>query len=270
MSFDSYSGALPLTVVHSDRGMVLQRIVGIKHIDEGLVLLMDDDIIVAPETPTRLLTPIVKRTCEVSVPESPRQSTVRYVVLALTGNAFPHWLQSWAYVMGGGYRYYYRSLVDGQAVPTECGQGAIIAVDSHSLKRCNFKRTMVYDSFRYALREDSAFLIEAVNAGLRVSMIGGCVYEHLGVDHTRTPERQYWSGHAEAFNNWYFWFNNILPRYKMVFTRAFCLVFFIHRLIGGGVLAALACCKNRSLNRLRGYVAGTWAIFHARHGQNEK
>ena len=241
--------------VHSPRGMVTQRAVGIKEARFRYLLLLDDDIVFRDvEAVERLFSEMLQHNAVLALPYSPEAypQGKRRLIYALFGMAVPTSKRYLGYTAGGGF-YYPKNPSFEQPYVIEGGRGCCIVADKDFLvKYCIFGDPDL-EKVPYPLREDGAFVFDVVRHGGKAILIGNVPYDHLGGARKLSSQRLFASYEASVFNNYIFWRKYIRGRYRMEIVP---LIAFAWHLTGIFVFSILSCLRHKNFYPILGWAWG--------------
>lgn len=241
--------------IHSPRGMITQRMVGIKEAKFRYLLLLDDDIIFKDcQAVERLFSEMLRHDAVLALPYSPEAypQGKRKLIYALFGMAVPTSKRYLGYTAGGGF-YYPRNPSFEQPYEVEGGYGCYIAADRDFLVKNLVFGDLDLEKLPYALRDDGAFVLDVVRHGGKAILVGNVPYDHLGGERKLGPQRLLSSYEASVFNNYVFWRKYIKGRYRIQIVPAIALGW---HLTGIFVFALLSCLRHKSVRPLLGAVRG--------------
>lgn len=250
--------------VHDKRGMVTQRAGGIRAANHRHLLLLDDDVVIAPNTAELLLTAMRERNAVCVIPYWaegwPKGIFLRFF-MSFWGIAIPRSNGGIRYTAGGGY--YYPAKEPTEPWVTEGGSGAILLVNRNFCLNQQCLGDVVFqDVSVYALREDGAFIFDIYQKGGLCLMIGGISFEHLGGTTRLDPSRLEMSYRALIYNHYLFWRKYIYSQHNRSFSNRIKSRLSYYKYLAGSILLSLmSACRSMRLQPLRGLIAGLHLIF---------
>jgi glycosyltransferase involved in cell wall biosynthesis len=200
--------------VQAERGMVTQRSAGILSARNRLTLLLDDDVVLAPDAAKLLIRALEGQQAHCVVPFWPEawgENRAARLLNAWSGIAVPRSAGGIEYLAGGGF-YYPTSEPPAEGWRTCGGSGAVIGIDRDfavAAKATGDPALQVISS--YAMHEDGALILTWHQRGGKCLMIPGVKFEHLGGTTRLAPDRLYMSYQAQVYNHWYFWRSYLKP-----------------------------------------------------------
>jgi GT2 family glycosyltransferase len=250
--------------VQAERGMVTQRAAGILAAKTEYLLLLDDDVVLAPNVAEVLLQAMFEQQAACIVPYWaegwPRKKFVRSL-MAFWGIAIPRETGGIHFTAGGGY--YYPRQEPTSPWETHGGAGAVILVNREFCRANECLGDVSLQEFSvYALRDDGAFILDIFRKGGRCLMAGGAMFIHLGGTTRLDPSRLKMAYTAQIYNHYLFWKNYIQPEHSKTFTARFrtCLAFCWY-LAGIMVLGILASIQGKSVQPICGIRIGLKLLF---------
>jgi len=245
--------------VRTERGMVTQRAAGIREAHCRLILLLDDDIVLAADVAERLLRPLTRNRADCAVPywpESwPKTGKVRNLS-AFWGMAVPRPEGGISYTLGGGY-YYPLNEPPEEGWETSGGAGAVIAVNRDFALAVDATGDKDFQRIcAYALRDDGALILTWRLRGGKCLMLPGIRFQHLGGTSRLAPDRLAMAYQAQVFNHVIFWVKYVLPTCisRKARFKAFCALALY--LAGVTFFAFATAITARSIQPLQGLLAG--------------
>lgn len=245
--------------VRAERGMVTQRAAGIVAAKNKYLLLLDDDVVLAPNAADVLLSTMQERHAACIAPywdEGWPKKTFTIAFMAFWGMAIPRARGGIRYTAGGGYYYPRQKLTT--PWETHGGAGAVIMVDREfCLKKGCLGDVTLQEVSVYALRDDGAFILDIHQKGGLCFMVAGVGFEHLGGTTRLDPSRLEMSYKALLYNHYLFWKNYIKPMHsRTTHARLMARFSVCWYLAGSIVLGLLAAGRARSMQPIRGIISG--------------
>ncbi len=243
-------------VFHSEKGMIAQRLSGIKRANQRFVLLLDDDIIFHSKDATQKLIGALTTHCAQCVvphyPDDHKEGRIYKILQAIFFISRPSGQDKLTYNRAGGYIYPDHPPTTSPQL-TEGGRGACIAVDRDWLISENLLKPNVLHQTKYALRDDGIFILDIVRKNGNAIMIGNIELEHIGIAHRIDSDRLYAINSASIFNNYVFWKDYIYSKFRYRALSMLCFSWFIVGQLFFGVLRSV---KHRKYRPLAGFLEG--------------
>lgn len=247
------------------RGMVSQRAVCIREARYPHVILMDDDIVPAPDTAERLLDTLLTRNTQCVVPYWPegwpRKPVVRWLN-KFWGIAVPQKEGGITYTSGGGYVYPLREPpVEGWV--TLGGAGALIALEKgFAVQNCISGDLDLQKVGAYALREDGQLILSIARKGGRCLMIPGIRFKHMGGSTRLSSDRLRMAFKSQICNQYIFWRKYFKPEYDDRFLSLLKSQFSITRYLLGICFFGIAMSlRSASCQPIQGIAAGFISLW---------
>jgi GT2 family glycosyltransferase len=242
------------------RGMVSQRAAGIREAQYPLLILIDDDIVLAPDAVERLFDPLVRRNVECVVPywpeAWPKKPAVRWWN-KVWGIAIPRKEGGITYTNGGGF-FYPLSAPPAQGWVTLGGPGGLIALKKDfAIENSIFGDLDLQNIGAYALREDAQFILSIAKKGGRCLMIPRIVFKHMGGTTRLSPGRLRMHFKAQIYNQYIFWRKYIRPECNTsVFRLLKSQLAIIRYMLGICSFGIAMSLRSRSYQPIQGIAAG--------------
>jgi GT2 family glycosyltransferase len=245
--------------------MVTQRAGGIVAAKNKYLLLLDDDLILEPNTAESLLQTMYTQNADCVVPyweEGNSGKRITKILLSFFGIAIPQKSGGIRYTPGGGY-YYSEQEPAGELWETQGGAGAVIMVNREfCIQKNSLGDKSLQEISVYALREDGAFILDIFRKGGSCLMIGGVNFIHLGGTTRLDPSRLELTYIAQIYNSHLFWKHYIQPQYeKSIFTRLMTRMAFLRYLLGTMTIGLLIALRAKSFQPIRGIFKGLKMLY---------
>lgn len=202
--------AINQRVVYSDKGMLLQRIVGYEEARTEYVLLLDDDIEFEANLVEELSLPIVEEKCNLTFPiykELLLQGGIRSVISAVTLSSIPNRRDKNQFIkimFSGGSRYNSNLDNSEKYLYSESAPGMCIFAKRNSLIKLNLRDELWIDNVGYPLREDAALIYKAYLNGNKIIGVQGINITHLDGGSSE-DNRNLKAAYANGYNQILFW-----------------------------------------------------------------
>ena len=250
--------------VYSQKGMITQRAKGIAAAKHKYALLLDDDILLEPDSAEVLLRSLWQYQADCVVPywSEGWPSGINRLIFAFWGIAIPRRKGGIKYTAGGGY-YFPLSAPGPEGWETFGGAGAVIAINRKFAveKQALGDRDLEKVQY-YALREDGAFISALAQSGGKCLMVGGVKFTHLGVNRvSKSNIAQRYEAHV--FNHYIFWNKYILPDYRSSIVGRFkAKMAFVWYFMGISFLCSISSIRHLSMEPMKGIIKGIALIVH--------
>lgn len=212
------------TIVFSEKGMLLQRIIGYEKASAEYVLLLDDDVEFESDIVEKLSKPVLEGKAALSFPiyeELLPQKGMKGAVSALTLSAVPSLRGSNKYVKilpSGGYMYNRNySNADGwlysESAPGMCVFGA-----RQALININLREELWVEKASYPLREDAVLIYKAFLKNYEAVGVDNIEIEHLDTGSSEN-NRNIKAAYSTTLNHIIFWYKFIFKESKNIFKK---------------------------------------------------
>lgn len=212
------------TLVFSEKGMLLQRIMGYEKATSEYVLLLDDDVEFEPHMIEKLSKPVLEGKVALSFPiyeELLPQKGMKGAVSALTLSAVPSLRGSSKYVKilpSGGYMYNRNySNADGWLY-SESAPGMCVFGERQALIDCNLREELWVENPGYALRDDAIVIYKAFLNGYKAVGVDNIEITHLDTGSSEN-NRNIKAAYATTLNHVIFWHRFIFKESKNIFKK---------------------------------------------------
>lgn len=211
------------TFVRSQKGMLLQRIVGYESAKSKYVLLLDDDVEFESDLIEKLSKPILEDKGNISFPIYTHLlpiGGIRSLIGAITLAAVPRIKSDDRFVKilpSGGYSYR-KKIEDKQYLYSDSAPGMCVLAERNALLNINLRDELWIDRVGYPLREDAVLMYKAVINNNKSLGVTGINIEHLdGGSGEKT--RNIKAAYANGFNHILFWKRFIYSNSESVLNK---------------------------------------------------
>ena len=196
-------------IVRSDKGMLLQRIVGYEEASGEYVLLLDDDVEFEEELIEKLSKPILENKASIAFPIYPEllpRKGIRSAISAFTLGAIPRKKDDYfvKIIPSGGYSYNKSLDKADKYLYSESAPGMCVFAKTQVLKNINLRGELWIDNVIYPLREDAVLMYKTVLAGNKSIGVLGIDITHLDGG-SNESNRNLKAAYANGFNHILFW-----------------------------------------------------------------
>ena len=196
-------------IVRSDKGMLLQRIVGYEEASSKYVLLLDDDVEFEAGLIEKLSKPILENKANITFPiytELLPPGGIRSAISAFTLGAVPRKEDDYfvKILPSGGYSYNKNLDSSNEYLYSESAPGMCVFAKTQVLKEINLREELWIDNVGYPLREDAVLMYKTVLAGNKSIGILGVDITHLDGG-SNENNRNLKAAYANGFNHILFW-----------------------------------------------------------------
>lgn len=196
-------------IIRSDKGMLLQRIVGYEEANSEYVLLLDDDVEFEEELIEKLSKPILENKASITFPIYPEllpAGGVRSAISAFTLGALPRKKDDYfvKIIPSGGYSYNKNLDKTDEYLYSESAPGMCVFAKTQVLKDINLRDEIWIDNVGYPLREDAVLMYKTVLAGNKSIGINNIDIIHLDGGSSEN-NRNLKAAYSNGFNHILFW-----------------------------------------------------------------
>ena len=196
-------------IVRSDKGMLLQRIVGYEEASSEYVLLLDDDVEFEAGLIEKLSKPILENKANITFPIYPEllpTGGIRSAISAFTLGAVPRKEDDYfvKILPSGGYSYNKNLDSSNKYLYSESAPGMCVFAKTQVLKEINLREELWIDNVGYPLREDAVLMYKTVLDGNKSIGVLGIDIAHLDGGSSQN-NRNLKAAYANGFNHILFW-----------------------------------------------------------------
>lgn len=197
-------------VVYSDKGMLLQRIVGYEEAKTEYVLLLDDDVEFGSNLIKELSQPIIEGKCSLTFPiykELLLQGGIRSFISAVTLSSVPNKKDKNQFVkimFSGGSRYNSNLDNSEKYLYSESAPGMCVFAKRDSLIKLNLREELWIDKVGYPLREDATLIYKSYLNENKIIGVQGIDITHLDGGSSESS-RNLKAAYANGYNQILFW-----------------------------------------------------------------
>ena len=222
-------------VVYSEKGMFLQRVVGVEEAKTEYVLLLDDDIEFDENLVKELYQPIKEKKCDISFPIYKGlllNGGAKSLISAFTCSSVPNKKNKTKFVEfmdTGGFRYNSNLDKSDKYLYSQSAPGMCVFGKTSALKKINLRDELWIDKVGYALREDAVLIYKAFLENYKIIGVQGIKIEHLDAGSSE-KNRNLKEAYAQTYNHILFWKRFIYGYKKSFFKKLkakICLTYWI-------------------------------------------
>ena len=208
-------------IVYSEKGMFLQRIIGIEEVKTDYVLLLDDDVEFNENLVEELYLPIKEGKSEISFPiykELLLSGGIKSLISAFMGSSIPSKKNKTKFVEfmdTGGFRYNSNLEDSEKYLYSESAPGMCVFGRTDVLKKINLKDELWIDKVGYPLREDAVLIYKAFLNNYKIIGVQGIEIKHLDAGSSE-ENRNLKEAYALTYNHILFW-KRFIYNYKKTF-----------------------------------------------------
>lgn len=204
-------------IVYSEKGMLLQRIIGYEEAKTEYVLLVDDDIEFESNLIEKLSKPILEKKSTITFPiyeELLFQSKFKALISACTLSSMPmkNDKNNFVKIMSSGGSKYNSNLENSNSyLYSESAPGMCVFSRKDTLINSNLREEMWIDSVGYPLREDAVLIYKSFLNNNKIIGIKGVKITHLDGGSSEN-NRNLKATYANSYNHILFWKRFIYER----------------------------------------------------------
>ncbi|MGL4570225.1 MAG: glycosyltransferase [Clostridium sp.] len=211
-------------IIYSEKGMLLQRIIGYEEANTEFILLLDDDVQFDKNLVDELMKPIEEGRCKVSFPiykDLLLQGGIRRVISAITLSSIPNKKDKETFVKimdSGGFTYNCNLSESEKYLYSESAPGMCVFAERKALLDVNLREDLWIDRTEYPLREDAVLIYKLHLNNNKVIGVQDINIVHLdggGEEHGRNLKAAYSNG----YNQILFWKRFIYTNKKGMFNK---------------------------------------------------
>lgn len=208
-------------IVYSEKGMLLQRIVGYEEAKTEYVLLLDDDVEFEEDMIQKLSKPILKNKANITFPiykELLPVGGVRSIIAACTLAAVPRRKKDDYFVKllpSAGYSYNNYLENSEKWLYSESAPGMCVFAKKEDLLQCKLRDERWVENTGYALRDDAIFVYKAILSGYKCIGVQDIHINHLDAGSSES-NRNLKASYANGYNHLIFWKRFIYKKSRYV------------------------------------------------------
>lgn len=196
-------------IVYSEKGMLLQRIVGYEESNTDYVLLLDDDVEFESKLIEKLSGPILKNKANITFPIYKGLlpvGCVRSLIAAVTLSAVPSKKSNSFVKILPSAGYSYNSNLDNSLkyLYSESAPGMCVFGERKSIMELELRDELWIDNVGYPLREDAVLMYKAHLQGNLINGIRDVDITHLDAGSSES-NRSLKAAYANGYNHLLFW-----------------------------------------------------------------
>lgn len=260
-------------IVRSDKGMLLQRIVGYEEASSEYVLLLDDDVEFESELVEKLSKPILENKANITFPIYPEllpHGGIRSVISAFTLGAVPRKKDDYfvKILPSGGYSYNKNLESSNKYLYSESAPGMCVFAKTKVLKEINLRDELWIDNVGYPLREDAVLMYKTVLAGNKSIGVLGIDITHLDGGSSQN-NRNLKAAYANGFNHILFWRKFVKENSKSKINTLLSTISIYHWAISSICYCTIKFITSRDLELYKASVNGISEGFKYISNKNE-
>lgn len=261
------------TFYYAPKGMISQRLFGIKKCKTQYALICDDDVAFESNFVKTLHEPVLKGICQLSagpllsfLPEKGIGGFLDTIMGAGVPTIF-HREMYCKILATSGYSYnrhidtFSHIYMETESLPWTCFYGDVV-----SMRKIHLEDEIWLDSHGYAALDDQTMFYKAKLLGIKTVVVTNAVYQHLDAK-TSTKNNRDAAMYSSSFNRIVFWHRFLYSEEKNIFKKIYLRICFAYRMIWAKVFNLQAFFRHR-INKseyqafFKGYKDG-WEYIHS-------
>lgn len=197
-------------IIYSEKGMLLQRIVGYEEATTEFVLLLDDDVEFKSNLIEELIEPIKNKKCKLTFPiykDLLLQGGIRSLISSLTLSSMPNKKNKDTFVKiidSGGFIYNNNLNESNKYLYSESAPGMCVFALRKSLIDINLREELWIDNTEYPLREDAVLIYKSHLKGNKIIGVQNIEITHLDGGSNESG-RNLKAAYSNGYNQILFW-----------------------------------------------------------------
>lgn len=247
-------------IVRSDKGMILQRIVGYEEANSEYVLLLDDDVEFEAGLIEKLSKPILENKANITFPIYPEllpPGGIRSAISAFTLGAVPRKEDDYfvKILPSGGYSYNKNLDSSNKYLYSDSAPGMCVFAKTQVLKEINLRDEMWVEIPGYALRDDTILVYKAVLQGYKSIGVRNIDINHLDAGSSQS-NRNIKAAYANGFNHVLFWKRFIKSNSNKFKERAIANLSIFHWAISNFIYLSIKLIVSRDIELFKSSTNG--------------
>ena len=224
------------------KGMMRQRVLRYDEIDSPLIMLLDDDVELEPDSAEKMIEALAKNNLDCLAAVTFRNykiSVAKKFYIALTNMIFPHWSDIWSVIIhsNGSFSYNNHPIKDVYLSQSASGPAALWR--KQVFLNLRLEDELWLDNLRFAFGEDVLMFNKLYKNGFRLGAHYSCGIRHLNAQSSsrafKGNKQRFHTRSMASFLIWYRTCYNLdsLPWWRKVwavisYVIKFLWLFFIH------------------------------------------
>lgn len=252
-------------IVRSDKGMLLQRIVGYEGASSEYVLLLDDDVEFEEELIEKLSKPILENKASITFPIYPELlpiGGIRSVISAFTLGAVPRKKDDYfvKIIPSGGYSYNKDLGTADEYLYSESAPGMCLFAKKSVLNNIKLRDEMWVEIPGYALRDDAVLVYKATVKGYKSIGVRNIDINHLDAGSSGN-NRNLKEAYANGFNHVLFWKRFIKLNSNKFKEKAIANLSIFHWAISNSIYLSIKLIVSRDSELFKSSIKGIFDGF---------
>ena len=170
------------TYVEVSKGMVMQRALDYKEIDTDYILLLDDDMELAPDSAEKILRSMVEHKADCISAETNHNQNMSYskkIYNIFVNMTFPLYASKWGMKIGRNGAMSYNANPSPGYYPTQTGEGGVLMVRKQAWLDSDIIAEKWMDTIGFAYGDDFLEVYKMYSRGYKCGMLYGSGIKHL-------------------------------------------------------------------------------------------
>lgn len=164
------------------KGMMRQRVLRYDEMDSPLILLLDDDVELEPDSAEKMIGALAKNNldCLAAVTfRNYKNPVTRKVYIALTNMVFPHWSDTWSIKIHSNGSFSYNNHPVKDVYLSQSASGPAALWRKQTFLNLHLEDELWLDNLRFAFGEDVLMFNKLYKNGFRLGTHYSCGIKHL-------------------------------------------------------------------------------------------
>ena len=224
------------------KGMMRQRVLRYDEIDSPLIMLLDDDVELEPDSAEKMIEALVKNNLDCLAAVTFRNYKIpvaKKFYIALTNMIFPHWSDIWSVIIHSNGSFSYNNHPVKDVYLSQSASGPAALWRKQVFLNLRLEDELWLDNLRFAFGEDVLMFNKLYKNGFRLGAHYSCGIRHLNAQSSsrafKGNEQRFHTRSMASFLIWYRTCYNLdsLPWWRKVwavisYVIKFLWLFFIH------------------------------------------
>lgn len=188
-----FEGSEAVRYIRCDKGMVTQRSQTFDEVDTSLIMFLDDDMELRPDTAEKLMQELEANNGDaivVNVYPNHKLSPMRRLKAIFTDQTFPAYNTKWGFRLRRSANYNYASRPK-PVMPAQSGAGACSMIKTDAFRQLDFAQERWIEQFGYAIGDDMLMFNKLYQGGWKLLVSYDTEVVHLDASsgHVRDPRK---------------------------------------------------------------------------------
>lgn len=164
------------------KGMMRQRVLRYDEIDTPLILLLDDDVELAPDSVEKMINALVAHDLDCIAAVTFRNyliPTIKKIYIALTNLVLPHWSKTWSVMVRSNGSFSYNNHPTKDVYLSQSASGPAALWKKQVFCDMHYEDELWLDDLRFAFGEDVLMFNKLFKNGHRLGCHYSCGIKHL-------------------------------------------------------------------------------------------